>query len=162
MRFLILLMSFFALSSCTSIKLGESELEKEFGTRNFILIKPMYLIFFWKCNIFKEIKEKDNSVMKKSEFIDPENILKFQQYQHIDLGGSCSPNEDIRVYNFLGIGQSVELVSVSDRLDATAWVWDVRGYTVVQGKRQFFRLELPYGEGGSLEEALTDVFVMPK
>lgn len=66
------------------------------------------------------------------------------------------------MYNFLDVGSSVELVSVRDRLDATAWVWDIEGYAVVKGRRKFFRLELPYREGGSLKDALAMVFVVPK
>lgn len=45
MKCLILLMSLFVLS-CTSIKLSERELDKEFGVKSFTLIKPFYLIFF--------------------------------------------------------------------------------------------------------------------
>lgn len=160
-KFILFFLMF--LVSCTTTKLNENQISKEFGGAVFKLDRPMYLIFYFECGLFGRIQEVRTPVIEFVEFISIENVANFQSDKNYDVGDNgCSYDKDIRVYNLLGESKELEIVSIKDVLNASWWFWEIKGNVEINGKFRSFRMELPYQEDVSLRDALSEVFVIPK
>ena len=157
---LLFFLGFFV--SCSTTKLNNTQIEKEFGRAVFKLARPMYLTFYFDCGLLGRIQEDRTASIDFVEMISSDDVSHFESYKTLDVGDTgCAYSEDIRVYNLLGVGKELKIVSIKDVLNASWWFWEIKGNIEIRGKIRSFRMELPYEKNKPLRNALSEVFELP-